>query len=165
MTAAEKAVLAGLSIAGLLLPLVYALTPWLRLADYAWPPVIMVVLGVLGLAFLAAAIWLFRRAHDDLGTCWSPSLELGADQHLVTQCVYSSIRHPMYASQSLWAIAQILLLQNWIAGPGGLLAFLLLCLVHVPKGEQMMLDHFGDQYRAYCARTGRILPRLRHAAG
>jgi len=23
-----------------------------------------------------------------------------------------------------------------------------------------MLDHFGDDYRAYCERTGRVLPRL-----
>ena len=26
--------------------------------------------------------------------------------------------------------------------------------------ERMMLEHFGDAYRAYCARTGRIVPRL-----
>jgi hypothetical protein len=40
-------------------------------------------------------------------------------------------------------------------------AFLPLYLVRVPREEQMMLDHSGDAYRAYCARTGRILPRLR----
>jgi protein-S-isoprenylcysteine O-methyltransferase Ste14 len=67
----------------------------------------------------------------------------------------------MYASQWLWGLAQALLLPNWIAGAGGFAAFLLLYFVRVPHEERMMLDHFGDEYRAYCARTGRIVPRLR----
>ena len=114
-----------------------------------------------GLVFLAAAIWLFWRARRDLGANWSPSLEIGAKQELVTQGVYRAIRHPMYTSLLLWSIAQVLLLHNWIAGPAGLVGFLLLRLVRVPREERMMLDHFGDAYRAYSARTGRILPRLR----
>ena len=161
VTAAEQAVLTVLSIGGLLLPLIYALTPWLSFADYPWSPAAKAVLGGLGLVFLAAAIWLFWRAHRDLGASWSPSLEMSANQPLVTQGVYRAIRHPMYASQLLWGIAQFLLLQNWIAGPAGLVGFLLLYFVRVPKEERMMLDHFGDEYRAYSARTGRIVPRLR----
>jgi protein-S-isoprenylcysteine O-methyltransferase Ste14 len=66
----------------------------------------------------------------------------------------------MYASQCLWGFAQALLLHNWIAGCAGLVAFLPLYLVRVPREERMMLDHFGDDYRAYCVQTGRIVPRL-----
>lgn len=161
VTLAEQAVLAGLSIGMLLLPLVYALTPWLRFADYLWLAVSEAYLGGFGLVFLAAAMWLFWRAHRDLGANWSPSLEIGAKHQLVTQGVYRAICHPMYASALLWGIAQVLLLHNWIAGPGGLVAFLALYLVRVPNEEHMMLDHFGEEYRAYCERTGRILPRLR----
>lgn len=161
VTAAEQAVLAGLSIGMFLLPLIYALTSWLRFVDYPWSAVAKARLGGLGLVFLPAAIWLFWRAHRDLGASWSPSLEIGAKQQLVTQGVYRAIRHPMYASQLLWGIAQVLLLHNWIAGPAaGLVAFLPLYRVRVSREERMMLDHFGDEYRAYCARTGRILPRL-----
>ncbi|MCL6613199.1 MAG: hypothetical protein K6U03_01040 [Firmicutes bacterium] len=63
---------------------------------------------------------------------------MGAKQQLVTQGIYGTIRHPMYASQLLWGIAQALLLQNWIAGPAGLAAFLPLYLVRVPREERMM---------------------------
>jgi protein-S-isoprenylcysteine O-methyltransferase Ste14 len=52
------------------------------------------------------------------------------------------------------------MLLNWLAGWGGVVAFLLLYLGRVPQEEQMMLDHFGDAYRAYSARTGRIFPRI-----
>ena len=75
--------------------------------------------------------------------------------------VYRVLRHPMYASQLLWCVAQALLLHNWIAGLAGFVAFLPFYLVCVPREERMMLDHFGDRYQAYCERTGRIVPRLR----
>jgi protein-S-isoprenylcysteine O-methyltransferase Ste14 len=162
VTAAEQGLLAGLSVAGLLLPLIYSLTPWLNFADYPLAPRTKTRLGGIGAGLLAASVWIFGRAHRDLGTNWSPSLEIGEQQTLTTTGIYRSIRHPMYASQALWGLAQALLLPNWLAGPGGFLAFLGFYLVRVPQEERMMLDHFGDAYRAYCAQTGRVLPRLRH---
>jgi protein-S-isoprenylcysteine O-methyltransferase Ste14 len=57
-------------------------------------------------------------------------------------------------------IEQALLVQNWIAGWGGLAVFLAFYFIRVPKEERMMLDHFGEAYREYSARTGRILPKL-----
>jgi protein-S-isoprenylcysteine O-methyltransferase Ste14 len=160
VTGAEQRLLAGL-FAGLLgLPLAYSLTPWLDFADYPLSPRGQRRAGIAGSALLGAAIWLFWRAHRDLGTNWSPSLEIGAQHTLSTEGVYRHIRHPMYASHLLWGLAQALLLPNWIAGLASLVAFLPLYLSRVPREERMMLEHFGEQYRAYCDRTGRILPRL-----
>jgi protein-S-isoprenylcysteine O-methyltransferase Ste14 len=159
---AEQALLAGLSVTGLLLPLIYSLTPWLAFADYPLAPRTKTRLGWPGALLLVAAVWLFGRAHRDLGSNWSPSLEIGAQQTLTTTGVYRRIRHPMYTSLGLWGLAQALLLPNWIAGLGGLPAFLAFYLVRVPQEEQMMLEHFGDAYRAYCVQTGRVLPRLAH---
>jgi protein-S-isoprenylcysteine O-methyltransferase Ste14 len=34
-------------------------------------------------------------------------------------------------------------------------------LSRVSAEEQMMLEQFGEQYRAYMQRTGRLIPRLR----
>jgi protein-S-isoprenylcysteine O-methyltransferase Ste14 len=59
----------------------------------------------------------------------------------------------------LWAVAQPLLLHNWIAGFGLILLFIPLYLIRVPREERMMLEHFGDEYRDYMRRTGRIFPR------
>lgn len=109
---------------------------------------------------LGGALWMFWRSHADLGRNWSPSLQLRADHQLVTAGLYRSIRHPMYASQWLWSAAQPLLLQNWIVGWSGLLLFLPLYLSRVPHEEQMMPKRFGEAYRAYMSRTGRVVPRL-----
>jgi protein-S-isoprenylcysteine O-methyltransferase Ste14 len=106
------------------------------------------------------AIWLFWRSHRDFGKNWSPSLEISAQQTLITNGVYRTIRHPMYACGWLLCLAQALLLQHWVAGPAGIVAFLPLYFVRVPREEQMLLDHFGHDYRIYAAQTGRIVPRL-----
>ncbi len=115
---------------------------------------------LVGMIILAMAVWLFWRSHADLGRNWSPSLELREGHELVTEGVYRSVRHPMYASMWLWGVAQALLLQNWIAGWASLVMFMPLYLLRVPREERMMLDEFGEEYRAYMDRTGRVIPRL-----
>lgn len=65
----------------------------------------------------------------------------------------------MYASQAVWAIAQVLLIQNWIAGPASLILFFLFYRFRSRAEEKMMLEKFGDQYRVYMKATGGILPK------
>lgn len=138
-----------------LFPAVYILTPLLSFADYSLPQ----WTGWAGTIVYAAAFILLWRSHADLGPAFSPVTEITVEQHLVTGGVYRFIRHPMYAAHLLWAFAQPLLLWNWIAGFSMLATFLPLYLVRVPKEEAAMEAAFGDEYRAYMRRTGRIIPR------
>ena len=156
---AEQVLLFLMSVAGLLLPLIYSVTNWLDFADYHLPA----WLGWSGVAVLAGAVFLFFRAHKDLKTNWSPILEIFAGHVLVTNGIYSVIRHPMYASGWLLAVAQGLLLQNWIAGPATLIVYIPLYMIRVPAEEKLMLDAFGDQYRDYLKKTGALIPRLSKA--
>ena len=144
------------SLGLLYLPLIYLITSWLDFADYQLPS----WAGWLGAVVFAAALWLLWRSHVDLGANFSPELEILEGHALVTQGVYQHIRHPMYAAHWLWGIAQALLLQNWIAGLSMLVTLAPLYFVRVPREERMMLEHFGDEYRAYMERTGRVIPRV-----
>ncbi len=152
----DMLLLSLLSLSMMFLPLIYTLTPWLAFANYQLPD----WAGLLGILILAVALWVFWRAQVDLGRNWSPILQMREGHTLVTEGIYRYIRHPMYASQWLWSIAQLLLLQNWIVGLVGLLVFLPLYLERVPREEQMMIDHFGEEYRTYMQRTGRVIPHL-----
>jgi protein-S-isoprenylcysteine O-methyltransferase Ste14 len=150
----EQVLLILLSLGGVL-SLVYIFTPWLNFANYDLP----VWLRAVGVVFLIGALFVFWRAHHDLGRNWSPSLVIHAEQNLVTHGIYERIRHPMYASQWLFVIAQPLLLTNWIGGVLAAVPFLLLYFIRVPVEEQMMRAQFGEQYQAYEARTGRVVPK------
>ena len=141
----EKILLGMLSVVMVVFPLIYSVTDWLDFADYSLP----LWMGWLGVALMAFALFVFARAHVDLKSNWSPTLEIFKGHTLVTSGIYKHIRHPMYASQWIWVVAQILLLQNWIAGPIDLLFFIPFYILRVRAEEKMMLDTFGDQYREY----------------
>ena len=153
----RELVLMAISAAGLgIVPFVYVLSDAPRFANYPFRP----WQAWLGAAVFAAALWLFRRTHKDLGRNWSVTLEV-RDQHaMVTNGVYSRVRHPMYSAFWLWAVAQALLLPNWIAGPAGLVGFGTLFFLRIGREEALMIETFGDDYRRYMARTARIVPGI-----
>lgn len=66
----EKVLLGMLSIAGIILPLIYSVTIWLDFADYRLPA----WMGWPGVFLLACALFIFTRAHLDLKSNWSPTL-------------------------------------------------------------------------------------------
>lgn len=154
--------LAALPALGMIvLPLVYVLTSWLDWADYELPA----WAGLVGSVLYGLAMLLLWRSHADLGPSFSPKLAIMDEHVLVTRGVYRQVRHPMYAAHLLWALAQPLLLWNWIAGFGMLVFTVPLLIYRIPQEEQMMLEQFGAAYRVYMARTGRLLPPWHKFAG
>ena len=155
-TWAETA-LVGLAWTGFLLPALWVVSPVLAFADYgARVPAI-----VTGAACLASGLWIFHRAHADLGTNWSITVELRQNHRLVTRGIYRRVRHPMYSSLFLYSIGQALVVPNWIAGPSYLVTFGVLYFCRVRLEEAMMMDAFGDAYLDYIARTNRLIPRAK----
>src|SRR5882672_9513636 len=138
----EKTLLIFVGTGSLLLPVIYLFTPWLAFADYRLPP----FAPWCGTALMVVALWLFWRSHADLGQNWSITLELRKGHQLVRHGVYRSIRHPMYASIWLFALAQGLLLQNWLAGWSALATFAVMYFIRTPREEQMMCESFGQEY-------------------
>ena len=151
----ERLLLALVAIGGTFLPLVHLGTGLFSFADYRLPDWAVIV----GASVLVPAYWLFWRSHADLGRNWSATTELRQEHDLVTSGVYKRIRHPMYAAIWLIFLVQPLLVQIWLAGLAGPLAFAIMCFIRVPYEEAMMRDGFGEAYDAYCARAGRLFPR------
>ncbi len=138
------------------IPLIYVLTDQPKFATCTYHP----VQAWLGTLVLIAAMAVLYRAHRDLGRVWSITLEI-RDQHaLVSRGIYQTLRHPMYSALWLWVISQALLLPNWIAGLSGLVGFGTLFFGRVGQEERMMMETFGDEYRAYMARTYRLIPGI-----
>jgi protein-S-isoprenylcysteine O-methyltransferase Ste14 len=156
VTKRERILLALLFVAMFFVPLIYAATDWLDFANYSLPA----WAAWLGVVILASALLVFWRAHADLGLNWSPSLEIREKHELITRGIYAYIRHPMYASQWLWVLAQPLLLQNWIAGFFNLIVFLFFYPMRVRAEEELMLEQFGEEYRSYMEKVGAVFPRI-----
>jgi protein-S-isoprenylcysteine O-methyltransferase Ste14 len=154
---ARETTLLLVSLTGLgILPLIYIVTDMPHFASYAFQP----AQAWLGLLVAIGALALFYLTHRALGRNWSVSLDVREDHQLITDGIYRKIRHPMYSAFWLWAVAQALLLPNWIAGTAGLVGFGILFFGRVAREERMMLETFGDRYREYMARTGRVIPLI-----
>lgn len=154
----DRALLLIATLGQFLIPLAYvaiSLTTGRALpGDYAFHP----AQGWLGLAAMAASLVMFRVTHKQLGRQWSVTLETRDGHALVTHGLYAWVRHPMYSSFLLFAVAQALLLPNWFAGPIGLVAVAILFFLRVGREEALMVETFGDEYRAYMGRTARVIP-------
>lgn len=151
----EKLLLGLVFLGASFIPIIHLATGVLSFASYDLP----IWASIFGAIALLPGLWLFWRSHADLGRNWSVTTELHDEQTLVTKGVYNRIRHPMYTAIWILFLSQPLLVHNWIAGLSGPIAFGILYFIRVPYEEAMMLERFGDQYRDYKRRSGRLWPQ------
>lgn len=142
---------------GMVAPLVFIFTSWLNFSNYYLPQFIRWS----GTIFFISACWFLWRSHADLGKSFTFLLEIKNKHVLVKEGVYKYIRHPQYAAHLVWALAQLLLIPNWIAGSSFLLFSIPLYFYRIPKEETMMIKQFGEEYKRYIKKTGRIFPKFK----
>ena len=110
-----------------------------------------------GVALGVASVGLFAWTHAALGRLWSTCLQIRSGHRLITVGPYARIRHPMYTAILGWVTSLGLVAGSWIALLMAAVGVLNVML-RVPREEKMMLEQFGDEYRAYMKRTGRLFP-------
>jgi protein-S-isoprenylcysteine O-methyltransferase Ste14 len=137
-------------------PFIFILTSWLDIFALSYPEVIRLFGIVFNIAGLILLIWI----HRTLGQHWSMMLELGDEHRLITKGPYSRVRHPMYTFFYIMVISTTLISANFFVGVFGILAWTLLYVVRVGDEEAMLLEQFGEEYREYMERTGRLLPKI-----
>ncbi len=133
----------------------YAILPdWIILFDLPVPAWLRWLGFVLGVFALSLLIWV----HHTLGRQWSTSLELQQQHRLVTTGPYQWVRHPMYTVLIAAFISLSLVSANLLVALPFVLAIVFM-YSRIDKEEAMMVEKFGDEYRAFMAHTGRLLPR------
>ena len=102
----------------------------------------------------------FYFIHKQLAENWSPYLEIKENQKLITNGVYKYIRHPMYTQLWIWVIFQGLVLSNYFIEIIGILTWGNLYFMRISNEEKMMIEEFGDKYKEYMKKTGRLIPQI-----
>ena len=146
-----------LGMIGFIAIIVYAINPaWLAWA--ALPVPIWLRWTGVGLTLLGFA--LLQWAQNTLGKNWSDTPRMIQEQALVTSGPYRLIRHPIYTAFVFILGSTLLISANWLIGLAWLGMTILELASRIQFEEGLMLEYFGDQYREYMKRTGRLLPKL-----
>lgn len=151
----EKLLFRLFAIAFLLLP-VYFLTTWIDFAGLPLPS----WLRWSGAGLTVLGIIVFGWSHQALGQNWTAILALSKEHELVQSGPYRVVRHPMYSAFFIIGIGLSLLSANWLVGSLYLGSVWVMYQARVAREEQMMLERFGEPYRQYMKRTGRLWPRF-----
>lgn len=118
----------------------------------------LVAAGAAVLAFLLTIpCWL------SMGKDWSMAVVPSKESRLITQGMFSRVRHPIYG------LSIILMVGTMVAVPS--LAMILTGIVHITmiylkaiNEEKYMREVHGEQYAEYCRQTNRFLPGTRTQA-
>jgi protein-S-isoprenylcysteine O-methyltransferase Ste14 len=146
-----------LGMVGFLSVAAYSIQPeWLAFGDLPIPAALRWA-GV-GLAILGFA--LLQWAQVTLGKNWSDAPRMMNEQSLVTNGPYHYVRHPIYTAFLLILGSTLFISSNWLIGVCLLGMAGLEIISRIRYEEALMSEYFGEQYRAYVEKTGRLLPRL-----
>ncbi len=113
------------------------------------PLLVFIVDSVTSLTFLAALILMgkaFAQIH-------------AAQGELVTEGLYTYVRHPQYSALFLLIISLLIqwpALLSWLMAPVLFITYLRLA----KREEREMIEKFGERYLAYRTRTPRFVPTL-----
>jgi len=150
----------GAMVALLLLPLLTpAVSAWGERIGL-WPLPGGAALRGAGVAIVACGLALRIAAMARLGSRFSPLVSVQRGHALETGGPYAWIRHPGYLGAWLAALGAMLAFGS-LAGAPLVVAFLALLWARAGREETLLEEHFGDAYRSYRARSGRLFPRPR----
>ncbi|TFF91392.1 isoprenylcysteine carboxylmethyltransferase family protein [Candidatus Thorarchaeota archaeon] len=124
---------------------------WILIPFFEAPPILWIpgmILLVFGILIHAWSRWV--RKH--MASSW----EMTEEHALITSGPYRFVRHPSYTSYALCFVGLFLMLPSLVTTIllSGVPAYNMIA----KREEVMLLEHFGDEYREYMNRTGRMVP-------
>ena len=146
-----------LGMLGFLSVIVYAVNPnWLAFAGLSFPA----WLRWLGVGIALVGFALLQWSQVTLANSWSDTPRMMKEQTLITSGPYRTIRHPIYTAFILILGSTLFISSNWLIGLCWAGMTILEVISRISFEESLMLEFFGEQYREYMKKTGRLFPKV-----
>ncbi len=129
---------------------------YLKLGDH----LVFGVIRIIGVVLFYSG-WIFRLwALDSLGKNYAPDLRIKVNGTLITNGVYSFVRHPFYLSIMLFVYGASFALTNFLV----LIVAIILSIVirhRIKEEEEMLKAYFSDAYSQYCKNVPMFFPTIK----
>jgi protein-S-isoprenylcysteine O-methyltransferase Ste14 len=134
--------------------------PWIGIPAPAVSSPVLYALRVCASGIAIVCFLVSVRCWRHMGRDWRMGIDPGGERKLITNGPFARVRHPIYA------LSVALMLCTVVAVPTPVMlaiALVHIVLMHVKarNEEEFLHKMHGSSYSAYCARTGRFLPRIR----
>jgi protein-S-isoprenylcysteine O-methyltransferase Ste14 len=116
-----------------------------------WPVALGTLVFALGLALRAWAV-------HELGRFFKFTVVVQTDHRVVDTGPYRLIRHPSYTGLLTIELGLGIALGTWLSIPACLLPPLVAFSIRLLTEERVLAHELGEPYRAYMARTKRLIP-------
>jgi protein-S-isoprenylcysteine O-methyltransferase Ste14 len=127
------------------------IVPSLRIPGDGWNTVAGLIFMWLGLGI---RVW----AVASLGHAFRTTVEVDADQAVVTRGPYRWVRHPAYTGLLVFVVGFGLGANNWLALPICILLPTVALLRRISVEEAELTRVLGDRYKSYRSGTKRLIP-------
>ncbi|MGD8403231.1 MAG: isoprenylcysteine carboxylmethyltransferase family protein [Anaerolineales bacterium] len=146
-----------LGLMGFLSTLAFVIYPdWLSRTNLSLPTWLRWV----GVPIAFTGFVLLQWAQNTLGKSWSDTPRMMKTQELITSGPYRIIRHPIYTAFILILGSTLLISANWLIGLSWIGMTVLETISRIRFEEGLMLEYFGEQYREYMNKTGKLFPKV-----
>lgn len=137
--------------------LAYMMNPeWMAWSSTPLPTWLRWVGTAVGLSTVPWLFWVFRT----LGSNVSETVLTKQHHTLVTRGPYRWVRHPLYVGATAAFLSLGIVAANWFIMAMAFTIIIAVAVVVIPREEAHLMQKFGDEYREYRKRTGRLTPRL-----
>jgi len=138
--------------------LAYMINPgWMSWAALRVPIWMRWLASLVGVGMVPLVYWQMRSIGRNISETF-----LTKENHvLVTHGPYRWIRHPLYAVSTVILVALSLVAANGFMLAMAVLSIFIVAFFVIPQEEKQLILKFGEAYREYQRRTGRLVPRLR----
>lgn len=115
----------------------------------------------LGLLIFAVGALVKLRAMQRAGEAFTPHIKVEAKQKLVTDGIYTLVRHPSYLGLLLSYLGLAILFSSKIGALALVLLVLPTLILRINKEEELLSTRFGEQWKKFTEQTPvRLLPKI-----
>jgi protein-S-isoprenylcysteine O-methyltransferase Ste14 len=124
--------------------------------SYSW---FRVALAIFGTSSVLIGCFVNIRGRFDLGKNWSNQIRIYDDHSLISNGMYSIVRHPLYSSLIWMFLGASLLYVNYMALLATMLIFIPF-MYYRAKQEEILLEKEFDGYSGYRKKVGMFFPKI-----
>lgn len=114
----------------------------------------------IGLLLILSGIAVRWTAILTLGRQFTTILTIVENHKIIDRGIYKYIRHPSYTGGLMSFLGLSITFSNWITFLVIFIPILFGYIYRINVEEELLLNHFGDEYIIYARKTYRLIPKI-----